>query len=71
MTYNFVVLQLARVDAILVVDAAILLHHSDALGTSTVQVPHTVHAHITKALYTHTNQITLDCLGYNHKLRHM
>ena len=56
MTYNFVVLQLARVDAILVVDAAILLHHSDALGTGTVQVPHTVHAHITKALYTHTHK---------------
>lgn len=48
--YQFVVLQLFRVDAVWVVDGSINLTNTHTLGTEPVQVPHGVKTHITKAL---------------------
>lgn len=48
--YQFVVLQLLRVDALRVVDGSINLTYAHTLGSKPVQVPHGVKTHITKAL---------------------
>lgn len=49
--YQFVILQLFRVDAVWVVNGSINFTDAHALGPKPVQVPHGVQTHITKALW--------------------
>ena len=63
--HQLVVFQFLGVNAVRRKDAAIVLHHPDALGTSSMQIAAGVKTHITKTLQENTHNIEVVCR--NHK----
>lgn len=49
-TYVFIIFQLLRIDPLMIINGAIILHYSYTLPTSTGEVTHRVHTNITKTL---------------------